>query len=134
MTAISRIRAAEATEPRPGLWSNCLLVNGVAYVSGLTARGPDFNSILGADEYEQSRVIFGKIKALVEAAGGKMGDVVKLTIFVTNIKNREGVWKARSEAFSGDFPACTLVEVSSLASKEILVEIEAVAHIGASNS
>lgn len=42
------------------------------------------------------------------------------------------VWKARKEFFSGDFPACSLVEVSALASSRILVEIEAFGHIGCS--
>src|SRR5689334_23880250 len=50
-----------------------------------------------------------------EAAGGKMADVVKVTIFLTNIKNNTKVWKARAEVFSGDFPASTLVQVAALA-------------------
>ena len=54
----------------------------------------------------------------------------QVTIYVTNIKNNTTVWKARAEFFTGDFPASTLVEVSALAAPEILVEIEAIAHIG----
>jgi enamine deaminase RidA (YjgF/YER057c/UK114 family) len=75
-------------------------------------------------------VIFGKIKAMVEAAGGAMSDVVKITVFLTEIANNTKVWEARREFFKGDFPASTLVEVSALAAPEILVEIEAIAHIG----
>jgi enamine deaminase RidA (YjgF/YER057c/UK114 family) len=48
-----------------------------------------------------------------------------------NIKNNTEVWRARQEFFSGDFPCSTLVEVRSLATPEILVEIEAIACIGA---
>jgi 2-iminobutanoate/2-iminopropanoate deaminase len=59
-----------------------------------------------------------------------MADVVKITVFVVNIKNNTKVWAARREFFTGNFPASTLVEVRALASPEILVEIEAVAHIG----
>ena len=80
-------------------------------------------------------MIFQKIKDLAEAAGGSINDVVKMTIFVVNIEHNHLVWKARQEFFSGDFPACTLVEVKSLAkgaSAEILVEIEGIAHIGCS--
>ena len=61
-----------------------------------------------------------------------MDDITKLTIFVTDIANREKVWKARAEFFEGDFPACSLVEVSALADPRILVEIEGVAHLGQS--
>lgn len=127
---IQRIISEKVTEAAAGLWSNCLVVDGIAYMSGLTARGSDFNTILGSDEYAQTKVILEKHKALVEAAGGKMSDFVKLTIYVTRIENREQVWKARREYFQGDFPACTLVEVSNLASPEILIEIEGIAHLG----
>jgi enamine deaminase RidA (YjgF/YER057c/UK114 family) len=82
------------------------------------------------DEYEQARQIFGKIKSMIEAAGGTMADVVKVIIYVTNIKNNTRVWAARREFFTGNFPVSTLVEVRALAAPEILVEIEAIAHIG----
>ncbi len=125
---IRRVTSPDAPEPPPERWSNCLVVDGIAYVSGMVARGaPNLEKM---DEYEQAKVIFAKIKALLEAAGGKMADVVKVTIFVTNIKNNTKVWKARAEVFSGNFPASTLVQVAALASPEILVEIEAIAHIG----
>ena len=125
---IRRVTSPDAPEPPPERWSNCLVVDGIAYVSGMVARGaPNLEKM---DEYEQAKVIFAKIKALLEAAGGKMADVVKVTIFLTNIKNNTKVWKARAEFFKGDFPASTLVEVSALAAPEILVEIEAIAHIG----
>jgi 2-iminobutanoate/2-iminopropanoate deaminase len=125
---IRRVTSPAAPEPPPERWSNCLLVDGIAYVSGMVARGaPNLEKL---DEYEQAKVIFGKIKALLEAAGGAMSDVVKVTIFVTDIKNNTKVWKARAEFFKGNFPASTLVQVAALASPEIKVEIEAVAHIG----
>jgi enamine deaminase RidA (YjgF/YER057c/UK114 family) len=69
---------------------------------------------------------------MVEAAGGVMNDVVKMTIFVTRIAHNTEVWRARKAFFTDDFPACTLVEVRSLAKPEILLEIEAIAHVGCS--
>jgi enamine deaminase RidA (YjgF/YER057c/UK114 family) len=127
---IRRVTSPAAPEPPPERWSNCLVVDGIAYVSGMVARGEDVKDLAGKDEYEQARIIFGKIKGLLEAAGGAMADVVKVTIFVTNIKNNTKVWKARAEVFKGNFPASTLVQVAALASPEILVEIEAIAHLG----
>jgi enamine deaminase RidA (YjgF/YER057c/UK114 family) len=125
---IRRVTSPAAPEPPPERWSNCLVVDGIAYVSGMVARGaPNLEKL---DEYEQAKNIFGKIKGLLEAAGGAMSDVVKVTIYVTNIKNNTKVWKARAEFFKGNFPASTLVQVAALASPEILVEIEAIAHIG----
>ena len=125
---IRRVTSPDVPEPPPERWSNCLVADGIAYVSGMVARGaPNLEKL---DEYEQSKVIFGKIKGMLEAAGGKMSDVVKVTIYVTNIQNNTKVWKARAEFFSGNFPASTLVQVAALAAPEILVEIEAIAHIG----
>jgi 2-iminobutanoate/2-iminopropanoate deaminase len=125
MSSIVRATSPEVPEPQPGTWSNCLVAGGVAYLAGMTSRGD-------GDEYVQSKAIFGKIRHLVEAAGGSIADIVKVTIFVTDIGQREKVWQARREFFTGNFPASTLVQVAALADPSIKVEIEAVAHIGAS--
>ena len=127
---IRKVISPEVPEPAPGTWSNCLVVNGVAYVAGMIARGKD-GKIVDGDEYEQAKDIFAKIRNLVEAAGGTMADVVKVSIFVTDIKQREKVWRARREVFSCDFPASTLVQVAALAEPSVKVEIEAVAYLGA---
>ncbi|HWK60561.1 MAG TPA: RidA family protein [Eoetvoesiella sp.] len=132
MSKKTRVISPNVAEAAPGLWSNCLKVDDTLYLSGLTSRANDGETILGSDEYEQAKVIFGKIKNLVEAGGGKMDDVVTMTIFVTNIKGNQGVWKARKEFFTGDFPACALIEVKGLAKPEILLEIQAQARIGCS--
>jgi enamine deaminase RidA (YjgF/YER057c/UK114 family) len=127
---IRRVTSPDVPEPPPERWSNCLVVDGIAYVAGMTARGTDPATLAKMDEYEQARQIFGKIKSMIEAAGGTMADVVKVIIYVTNIKNNTRVWAARREFFTGNFPVSTLVEVRALAAPEILVEIEAIAHIG----
>jgi len=131
MSKIKRVVSGTVTEPPPGLWSNCLVVGGIAYVSGMTARSRgDFEAVEGAGAYEQSKVIFAKIRDLLRAAGGDMSDVVKITIYVTDIRDRKEVWRARQEVFTGNFPASTLVQVAALAEPAMKVEIEAVAHIG----
>lgn len=127
MSSIERPTTSAVPEPAPGTWSNCLVVDGIAYIAGMTARGTG-----EGDEYAQAKEIFGKIRHLVEAAGGSMADVVKVTIFVTDISQREKVWQARREFFTGNFPTSTLVQVAALATPALKVEINAVAHIGAS--
>ena len=126
MNKVVRVTSSQVAEPAPGTWSNCLVVNGVAYLAGMTAGGTE------GDEYAQAKAIFTKIRHLVEAAGGSMADILKVTIFVTDITQRERVWQARREFFTGNFPASTLVEVAALANPSLKVEIEAVACIGAS--
>jgi len=124
-----RITSPHVAEAEPGLWSNCLRVKDSVYLSGLTARANDGNTIQGANAYEQAQVIFAKMKHLLEAAGGQIDDIVTLTIFLTNMADNQQVWKARREFFSGDFPACALVQVSALAKPEILVEIQGQARL-----
>jgi enamine deaminase RidA (YjgF/YER057c/UK114 family) len=131
MPAKKRIRSAHVPEPPPQTWSNGLIVGNQVFVAGMTARVG--NDIPGGDSmYEQAKATLTKIQHILEEAGGCMDDIVKVNIFVTDIKRREEVWRARREFFSGDFPVSTLVEVSALAAPELLVEIEAVAILGAS--
>ena len=128
---IERVTSPHVVEPPPGRWSNALRVGDMLFISGMVSRAKDNTTIEGRDEYEQAKVIFGKIRHLLVAAGGTMMDVVKMTIYVVNIKNNTAVWRARQEFFTGDFPCSTLVEVRNLATPEILVEIETIACIGA---
>ncbi|MFF3503389.1 RidA family protein [Streptomyces sp. NPDC003247] len=128
----NRFRSPAVREPADKRWSNCLRVDDLILISGMTARGQDGETLLGENAYDQAKVVFQKIKDLVEAAGGAMDDIVKMTIFVTDMRDNSEVWKARQEFFSGDFPACSLVEVSALAKPEILLEIEAIAVAGCS--
>ena len=123
------VRSPKVPDPRPQTWSNCKVCGDHVYIAGMVAR--DASGRTAGDLYAQSKRIFEKIRDLMEAAGGKMDDVIKVTIFVTDIRRREDVWRARREFFTGDFPCSTLVEVRALASPEILVEIEAVGCIGA---
>lgn len=134
MSSIVQASSPHVNEPAAKRFSNCLVVDGVAYLSGMTARSDDMTTINDLDEYHQSKICLQKLQHLIEAAGGVMNDIVKLTIFVTDISRKELVWKAREEAFSGIFPTSSMVQVVALAHPSFKVEIEAVAHIGASNS
>ncbi len=131
MSNIERIHSDQVGEPPAETWSNCLRIGSQVFIAGMTARGAEFEAIDGAGAYQQAGIIFTKIKHLIEAAGGTMADIVKVNIFVTDIGQRQEVWRARREFFTGDFPVSTLVEVSALALPEMEVEIEAVAVLGA---
>ena len=127
MSQIERVHSDQVGEPPAETWSNCLRIGNQVFIAGMTARSSEFDSIDGAGVYAQARIIFTKIKFLIEAAGGTMADIVKVNIFVTNIDQRQEVWRARREFFTGNFPVSTLVEVSALALPEMEVEVEAVA-------
>jgi enamine deaminase RidA (YjgF/YER057c/UK114 family) len=129
---IKRIVSERVKEPAPKTWSNCLVIGNQVFVSGMTAHDLQGNVVGGKDMYSQTRQAFDKIGALMEAAGGSMTNIVKLTIFVTDIGERKEVWRAREEYFSGNFPACSLIGISALATPELKVEIEAVGILGTS--
>jgi 2-iminobutanoate/2-iminopropanoate deaminase len=130
MSAKQRITSSHVPEPQPQTWSNCLVAGNQVFIAGMTCRTG--NEIVGGSSmYEQARAVFTKIRHLMESAGGRMDDIVKVVIYVTDIKRREEVWKARREFFSGDFPVSTLIQVSALAAPELLVEIDAMGLLGA---
>jgi enamine deaminase RidA (YjgF/YER057c/UK114 family) len=127
----TKLPVPDVAEAGPNLWSNAIRAGDMLFISGQVARPFEGGAgMVGNNEYEQSKQIFSRIERIIKAAGGTMDNLVKMTIFVVNIKNNTEVWRARREFFSGDFPASTLVEVRSLAKPEVLVEIEAVAWLG----
>jgi enamine deaminase RidA (YjgF/YER057c/UK114 family) len=127
----TKVAVPNVAEADPGLWSNCIRAGDLLFISGQVARPFEGGkTLVGKTEYEQAKHIFSRIQRICEAAGGSMADIVKMTIFLVDIKKNTEVWRARREFFTGDFPASTLVEVRSLAGPETLVEIETVAYLG----
>jgi enamine deaminase RidA (YjgF/YER057c/UK114 family) len=127
-----RVTSPHVKEAAPGTWSNCRVHGNQFFVAGMTA-GDGAGGVLGdGSMYSQARETFTKIKHLVEAAGGVMNDIIRVDIYVTDIKRREEVWKARREFFTGDFPTSTLVEVRALATPQLLVEVNAIGFLGGS--
>ena len=122
-----RIVSDAVPEPPPGTFSNAFAVGDTIYIAGQTAGSPDGSVVGTGDVRAQTIEVFGRIKALLTAAGFTMDDVVKLTIYLTDMSTRAQVADARREFFTGDFPASTLLQVSALAQPGLLVEIEAIA-------
>ncbi len=126
-----RFISPDVAEYPPGHWSNTIRVGDQIWLSGFTARSNDLKSIHGVGSaYEQTKVIFTKVKHCLEAAGSSLADVVNMTIYVTNMADNKEIWRARQEFFTGDFPCSTLVQVASLANPEILLEIQCEAMAG----
>ena len=76
----------------------------------------------------QTRQALENVRLVLEAGGATLDDVVKVTVFVSNLEEHYSDFQeARSEYFKEDFPASTLVGVKALASEDFLVEVEAIA-------
>jgi 2-iminobutanoate/2-iminopropanoate deaminase len=129
---MQRVTSPHVKEAAPQTWSNCRVHGNQVFIAGMTA-GDGAGGVLGdGSMYSQAKETFTKIKHLIEAAGGMMNDIIRVDIYVTDIKQREDVWRARKEFFTGDFPTSTLVEVRALAMPRLLVEVNAVGFLGAS--
>ncbi|HEX9786245.1 MAG TPA: RidA family protein [Opitutaceae bacterium] len=96
------------------------------YVAGQTSRDAQGNIVHKGDAAGQARQVLENMKKVIEGAGGRMEDVAKTTVYITDIKHREAVGRVRQEFFKGDPPASTLVVISALADPAFLVEIEAI--------
>lgn len=97
------------------------------YISGQIALDASGNLVGKGDIRAQTVQVFENIKTLVEAGGGTVDDIVKLGIFVTDIRFRDEISEVRGHYLKDPFPATTMVEISKLVSPDWLVEIEAVA-------
>ena len=128
---MKKISTPLVAEPPNGIFTNGFVVGDQVILSGMTASGPDGKPIGGDSMEAQARAVLEKIKHLVEAAGGTMADVVKVTVYVTDMSKRAEVGKARADAFPGTKPCSTMVEVRALAAPGLMVEIDALAILGA---
>ena len=79
------------------------------------------------DVVAQARQVFENIRLVLAAAGAGFGDVVKVTVFLVDVGDREAVNAVRQVVFGVARPASTLVEISRLAVPGALIEVEAVA-------
>lgn len=133
-TAITKKRVTSHTvreSPEAGTWSNCFVVGKQLILAGMVARAKDGSLVGGSDPYEQSVAAFENMQALVEAAGAKMDDVVKINVYLTDMRHRPAFLKARRKFFTGDFPTAVVIGNITLASSDLLVEIDAWGFIGA---
>ena len=109
--------------PNPNL-SPGIRVGNMLYVSGNV--GTDANGNLAEGCEDQSRQVMANIRAIVEAAGGRMEDVCKITCFLTNMDDYAAYSKVRSETWPANPPASSTVGVTCLVRPEMLVEVEAI--------
>jgi 2-iminobutanoate/2-iminopropanoate deaminase len=122
------LRSAKLAKPA-GIFSSGVKVPAghLIFVSGQVARNAAGETVGQGDIRAQTRQALENVKAVLEAAGATMDDIVKVSVFVTDVGHLTAIHEVRAEYFTRDYPASTLVEVKSLVSPELMIEIEAIA-------
>lgn len=96
------------------------------FISGIVGVDAQGRVVGEGDAARQTRQIFENMKKVLDAAGAGFGDVLKVTVFLTDIEDRPRINPIRQEFFGNARPASTLVQVAKLVRPDLLVEIEAV--------
>ncbi|HEK2851182.1 TPA: regulator, partial [Proteus mirabilis] len=111
-----------------GPYSQAIKVENHIYISGCCPFNTHDGSVMGNDIETQTLKAMNNLKAIIEAAGASMDDIVKTTCFIKDIKDFPIFNNIYSSFFtSGKYPARSCVEVSRLP-KDVLIEIEAIAY------
>lgn len=114
----------------PPTYSQVIKVTGaqtILFLSGQVAYDEKGGPAHRGDFAAQARAVFRAIKAQVEAGGGTLANVVKVTTYLTDIRYRADLLPVREEFFGKKMPASTLVQVTALAQPGWMIEVEAIA-------
>jgi 2-iminobutanoate/2-iminopropanoate deaminase len=113
------------TLPTPGQFSHVVRKGKFVFISGQTA--PEEGAKGNLDSHAQADRIFQYLRDAITAAGGKMDDIVKINVFLTDGSQFPAIEALRPKYFSQPYPAATTVCVNAMVRRELIMEIEAIA-------
>ena len=111
-----------------GPYSTAVIRNGICYLSGMIPVDPATGKLAGADIGAQARQVFENIKTVLGELHVPMADILKTTVFLTDLGDFGAVNEIYAEYFGPDYPARSCIQVSALPAGA-RVEVEAVAAI-----
>jgi enamine deaminase RidA (YjgF/YER057c/UK114 family) len=138
MTHHTRIRTFNTrdTYPEQNLDNDlcqAVVANGVVYLRGQVGQDLDTSASVGLGDVEaQAERAMANVKLLLDEAGGTLADIVKVIVYLTDIRYREPVYRVMGKWLKGVYPVSTGIVVSALARPEWLVEIDATAVLSSS--
>jgi len=119
------IRTSEGPQPR-GPYSQAIVANGLVFVAGQVPVNPSTNELEPGDVGSETRRTLQNIKAILEAAGSSLRDVVLVGVFLADIKDFDAMNEVYGEFFAEDRPARTTVGAQL---PKIKVEIDCIARV-----
>ena len=102
----------------------------IVWLAGQVAGEDAAGRSLAADFDGQVREVFARLGHTLEEAGGRLADMVTMTVFITDARLGDRFTALRREIFGDNFPASALITVAGLARPEMLVEVQGIAVIG----
>ena len=121
------VRTEAAPAPFQGApYSQAIAANGLVFVSGQLALKPGDKELSGGSIEEQTEQVFANLRAILEAAGTGLDRLVKMTVFLQNLDDFQGMNSVYAQHVGDTPPARSTIEVANLPSGA-LVEIEAIA-------
>lgn len=111
-----------------GAYSQAVQVDNYVYISGQIPLNPQTLTLVEGDMRQQIKQVFENLKAIVEAAGATLDDIVKLNIFMRDLGHFALVNEIMAEYFTQPYPARAVLGVSALP-KDAQVEADAVLHV-----
>jgi len=99
----------------------------LVFISGMTARNQDGGVTGVGDITAQTHQVCQNLQAAVEAAGGTLEDIVRVDVYVSDIRHFDAIHEVRRQYFTGVAPASTMVEIAKFVSPHYLIEINAIA-------
>ena len=113
-------------------YSTAVMTEGgkTVWLAGQTATVDESGKSLATDFDGQTRQIFRQLNATLETAGGKLNDMVQMTVFITDIRYAERLTQIRKEIFGDNFPGSALVAITALANPDAKIEIQGFAVLG----
>ncbi len=112
-----------------GTYSQAIKAGNTVYIAGQIPLLPETSALIEGGFKEQLEQVFKNIAAIAEAAGGTLAHIVKLTIYVTDMKNQPAVSEVMEHYFQEPYPARAVIEVSGLP-KAVDVEVESILVLG----
>lgn len=112
----------------PFLLSQGIKFGNLLFVSGQAGTGADGKIVAGGFR-AQGEQAFANLRRALEAGGSSLEDVIKVTIFVTDMGHFKDVVELRRQFFTAPYPADTIAEVKALYNPDVMIEIEAIAAV-----
>jgi 2-iminobutanoate/2-iminopropanoate deaminase len=100
------------------------------WLAGQTATVDDSGKSLAGDFEGQVRQLFKNLDRTLQKTGGRLADMVQMTVFITDVRNGDRLTQIRREVFGDNFPGSALITITALASPDAKIEIQGYAVIG----